>query len=181
MADLFPSPSSSASQLLSTSPDLQLEEQSPAPPSASAPAPALTSSSPRVDTPPLRTPPGPRPLWIPPGLKFDELSPALQIGVTDILNPVYSELVLEAEDPLEKSCALTFVHLLWLELIEQIDLGQDMEPTLRARQGTEPHEDKVLRHLRLLKHKDKAARFLFDVRRFHERIGKSDALRSVPQ
>lgn len=52
-----------------------------------------------------------RPLWIPPGLKFDTLSPGLQFAIKEIINPAYKELVLAAPNAFESSIGLTYVHM----------------------------------------------------------------------
>src|SRR6266849_5954600 len=126
---------------------------------------------------PQSTAPGPRPVWIPPGLKFDKLSPALQRGIKDIVDPAYDELVLRAANSLQRSCGLTYVHLLWLELIEQIDLGKDMGETLPQGEGTDAHQGKMLRHMRLIAQKDKVAKLILELQRFYERIKEIDPLR----
>ncbi len=73
-----------------------------------------------------REPPSPDPLWIPPGLKFDSLPPALQKAIVEIVNRAYRELVLEAQTSLEQAMGLSFVHILWLELIEELEIGADI-------------------------------------------------------
>jgi hypothetical protein len=138
-------------------------------------------SSAVASTPPPSTSSGPRPLWIPPGLKFDALAPALQGAIKDIVDPAYDELVLQAQTALERSSGLTYVHLLWLELVEQIDLGKDMSQTLPLGEGTGAHQEKMLRHMRLISQKDKVAKFLLEVQRYYERIGEIDPLRRLPR
>jgi len=59
-----------------------------------------------------------RPLWVPAGLNLDALAPELQRGISDIVNPAYQELVLLAQTAIERASGVTFVHLLYLELIE---------------------------------------------------------------
>ena len=122
-----------------------------------------------------------RPLWIPPGLKFDTLSPALQSAIKDIVDPAYHELVLLAQTAIERASGLTYVHLLWLELVEMIDLGKDMGQTLPRGEGTGEHQEKMLRHMRLISQKDRIAKFLLEVQRFYERAGEIDPLRRLPR
>jgi hypothetical protein len=50
--------------------------------------------------------PSPRPLWIPPDVKIDSLPAALQRAITEIINPAYRELVLEAQSAIERAAGL---------------------------------------------------------------------------
>jgi hypothetical protein len=125
--------------------------------------------------------PGPRPLWIPPGLDFEALAPALQRGICEVVSPAYDELVLQAQTAIERSSGLTYVHLLWLELVEQIDLGRDMGRTLPQGEGTNAHQEKLQRHMRLISQKDKVGKFLLEVERFYTKAGEIDPLRRLPR
>jgi hypothetical protein len=120
-----------------------------------------------------------RPFWIPPDLKVDQLSPAMQLAIAQILNPAYEELVVLAQSEIERSMGLTHVHLLWHELIQQIDLAKDMGQTLPKGEGTEAHQEKLVRHMRLISQKDKAARFLLEVQKFYHRVGEIDPLKRL--
>jgi hypothetical protein len=66
----------------------------------------------------------PPPRWIPPGVDFYSFPPEIQSAIVDIVNPVYKQLVADAADCLEKSTGLTIVYLLWMEIINQHQLGQ---------------------------------------------------------
>jgi hypothetical protein len=122
-------------------------------------------------------PPGKRPFWLPASVKFDTLPKPLQAAILEILNPAYQELILEAPTPLEKATGLTFVHLLWLELVEQYDLGQAMGP-LVARGGSTAKKQKAIgRHLRLTGAKEKFGKFLLRVRTLqHKKPGGNGPL-----
>jgi hypothetical protein len=123
--------------------------------------------------------PGARPLWIPPELKFDELPAALQRAITEIVDPAYRELVLLAQNALERSMGLTYVHLLYLEIIEMIDVARDMARTLPRGEGTDAHQLKITRHLKLVAQKDRVAKFILDVEKFYDRAGPTDPLRRI--
>jgi hypothetical protein len=122
-----------------------------------------------------------RPLWIPPGLKIDTLAPGLQFAIKEIINPVYDELVLSAPNAFERSIGLSYVHLAWLELIEQIEFGRALELDLPKGRGTEGHQDRIGRYLHVVTTKDKVAKFLLEVQKFYERVGETDPLRRVPR
>ena len=70
------------------------------------------------------TPPLSRPYWLPEDTEFAALPRPLQVAITEILYPAYEQLVLGAADPLERATAATFVHLLWLELLQQFGARQ---------------------------------------------------------
>jgi hypothetical protein len=119
-------------------------------------------------------PPDIRPLWIPDDVKFDRLPPALQRAITEIIGPAYEEVVLAAQSGLERSMGVTYVHLLWLALIEMIDIARDMGPGLALGEGTDKHQKKIARHLRLVGQKDRIAKFLLEVQRFYDRGADKD-------
>jgi hypothetical protein len=127
------------------------------------------------------TSPGPRPLWIPPEVRFDELSPALQRGIKEIVDPAYDQLVLQAQTAIERSSGLTYVHLLWVELVEQIDLGKDMGKTLLRGGGTVSHQEKLQRHMRVIAQKDKIAKYILEVQKFYHKVGEIDPLHRLPR
>jgi hypothetical protein len=125
-------------------------------------------------------PPAPttRPLWIPEGVKFDTLPEALRAGLLEIINPAYQELVLEAPNALAKGTGLSYVHLLWCVLIDQLDLGKKMEEMLSRGPGAEVDHDAVDRHLRLLGAKHKLGKFLLQLRVFEAKYASfRDSLR----
>src|SRR5262249_45975696 len=93
-----------------------------------------------------------------------------------IVEPAYRELVLSSANALEASMGMTYVHLLWLELIEAIDLGKDMGRTLPRGEGTDNHQQKIGRHMRLIAQKDRVAKFILEVEKFNDRAGEKDPL-----
>jgi len=54
-----------------------------------------------------------------------------------------------------------------------------MAQTLPSGDGTDAHEGKLIRHMRLIAQKDKIARFILDVQKFYERAGNIDPLRRL--
>jgi hypothetical protein len=102
--------------------------------------------------------PSVRPLWIPPGVEFESLPTGLQAALVEIVNPAYQRMVLERDDPQEKSFGLSHVHLLWLEIVQQIELGNAMAKLLPRGQGAQANADSIAAHLRLIKTKERIAR-----------------------
>jgi hypothetical protein len=111
-------------------------------------------------------PAGKRPFWVPTGVKFDALPRALQAAIAEVLNPLYEQTVLEAPTALERAAALTHVHLQWLELLEQYDLGRAMAPLVAKGESTSTHREGIARHLRLAGAKERSGKFLLQVQGF---------------
>jgi hypothetical protein len=66
----------------------------------------------------------PRPYWIPAGVEFDLLPDELKAAIAGIINLAYRELVVQAEADLQQTTGVTIVYLLWLEALDQIQLGR---------------------------------------------------------
>lgn len=115
--------------------------------------------------------PAPRPYFIPKGLDFEALPEEIKLAVREIVNPAYRELVLGASDALERAAGATFVHLAWLELLDQLGLGEQVAAGLPGGGvvGDLVHEEDLQNHLRLLGAKQKAAAFLLRLREFRTR------------
>jgi hypothetical protein len=85
------------------------------------------------------------------------------VAITEIVNPAYQELVLGAGDALERSAGATHVHLLWLELLHQLALGNQLENLLRSNHGFAAQADRIAQHLRLAAAKQQAGSFLLRI------------------
>jgi hypothetical protein len=66
----------------------------------------------------------PRPHWVPLGFDFDSLPEQLKISLVEFVNPAYEQLVLQAADALERATGLSLIYLLWIELLNQLHLGE---------------------------------------------------------
>jgi hypothetical protein len=113
----------------------------------------------------------PRPFWIPDGVSLDSLPEELKIAIAGIIDPAYHELVVSASSGLEQSTGLTIVHLLWLEILDQIELGNAV-----AKHSDEPdtfkhRETMIARHLRLVGAKNKTSNFLLRLHDFRQKWG----------
>lgn len=115
--------------------------------------------------------PGPRPFWVPEGVDFDRLPQQLRTAIFDIVDPIYQSLVLEAQDALQKSAGLTVVSLAWLEILDQIRLGEELRDPDTAIQCSAEREKLIARHLRLAGAKIKAASFLLRIHEFRNKFG----------
>jgi hypothetical protein len=122
------------------------------------------ASADRADTPPV-LPPIPEGRWTPPGIAFEMLPRPLQAALVELIGPLYEELVLAAPDGLQRSTGLTLTHLLWLEILEQYDLGRDYTVVSGALGTASPDRGPMIdQHLRLLDAKLRASHFLVHAR-----------------
>lgn len=112
----------------------------------------------------------PRPYFVPDELDWEALPRAVQVAVDELVQPAYVELVLQASTELERAAGATFVHLLFLELLEQFDLGREVARCVAGRaddtEGVSPREEELRRHLRLVSQKEKAGKFLMRIHEF---------------
>jgi hypothetical protein len=118
---------------------------------------------------------------MPPEVPFEALSPNLQAALRDIINPAYQELVLAAATAFERSAAVTYVHVAWLELRAMIEFGLALETARPGAAGAEGYQEGVAQYLRLVATKDKAGKFLLELQRFAAKLCEIDALHRVPR
>ena len=133
-----------------------------------------------AESPPLPKPAtrAAMPPWVPEGVAYDMLSERARTMIAEIVEPAYEQLVLRARDALEKTTGLTIVHLVWQEILDQIDLARDYEHVDSVLNIVTPaREDLLQRHLQLIYAKLKAANYLMRVRDF--RRGLARALREA--
>ena len=101
-----------------------------------------------------------KPFWLPPGVILDELSVELQAAIFGVLTPAYEKLVVAARPGLEQSAGVTIVHLLWLEILQQTELGRDLTESGQEPDRLQNHEASIARMLRLAGSKMEASDFL---------------------
>ena len=86
---------------------------------------------------PRRLPP-----WLPVGDRWNDLPEAIRQAVPRILVPAYRQFVLDAPDELQRSIGLTLVHLLWLEVCDQMHLVEVVaDPTFAGRHPEQSRGD----------------------------------------
>jgi hypothetical protein len=129
---------------------------------ATTPAPSLPSPDPDVLPP-----------WLPVGDRWNELPEAVRQAVPRILVPAYRQFVLDAPDELQRSVGLTLVHLLWLEVCDQMHPVEVVaDPTSLAATLSNP-EEMIDRHLNLVAAKSQTAELLVKLRLVHEALARS--------
>ncbi|MBN2579230.1 MAG: hypothetical protein JXB10_09585 [Pirellulales bacterium] len=74
------------------------------------------------------------PHWLPPGYQWDSLPHPLQTALLDIVVPAYNQLVAQVSDHLARSAGLSLVGLLWQEIVNQYDQGEQFvaDPFVRS-------------------------------------------------
>lgn len=118
------------------------------------------------------SPPDPepdRPFWIPDGVDFETLPAELQTAITALINPAYNQLVVSASPGLEQSTGLTIVQLLWLEILEQIEIGAGAGNAIADEAGHAEREAMIGRLLRVSGAKIRASSLLLRLREFYQR------------
>jgi hypothetical protein len=114
----------------------------------------------------------PRPYWIPVGLEFDSLPAEIRTAIRGVINPAYRELVLEAPDGLQKSAGVTIVSLLWLEILDHVQMGRELNNPRLMASTSDDREQLIARHLRLVGAKIKASAFSLRLSEFREKYGR---------
>ena len=105
------------------------------------------------------------------------LPEGLRLAITEILTPAYRELVLEASTALERATGATFVHLLWVELNEQFNLGRTFPGAELLNGKAVDRQATIDRLLRLVGAKQKAANFLHRIKEW--RLKPRDPLQGI--
>jgi hypothetical protein len=117
------------------------------------------------------TPSNPRPVWIPPGVDFDKLSPEVQGVLVDLIGPAYQDLVEDAPDGLQRTVGFSYVQMAWLELVQALALNAEFGPSLPKRTLSALYHKPIEQYLRLVSAKDKVAKFLREIQKYKEKLG----------
>lgn len=63
------------------------------------------------------------PYWLPVGRDWDELPESIRVAVDRILVPAYRQFVVDAASEIERAVGCTLVHLVWLEICDQVRMA----------------------------------------------------------
>lgn len=113
-----------------------------------------------------------QPYWLPTGEEFKKLPERLQHAIRLILQPAYQELVVDSQHALSQSTGLTIVHLMWLEMLDQLEIGlphsgSQQEPDVLSGSGAKDGRlEAIDRLLRTVGAKHRASEFLQRMREF---------------
>ncbi len=111
------------------------------------------------------------PYCIPPGVDIDRFPADVRTAIRRVINPAYRELVDQVRNSLQKSAGLTVIWLMWLEILDQIQLGHSLTTARSITQVSEEREQLITRHLRLVGSKIKASSFLLRLHEFEQKHG----------
>ncbi len=74
-----------------------------------------------------------RPFWFPADLEFEKLPREFQVAVTEIVVPIYEELVVHEHDPIVRSAGATLAFLTCLEIAQQCEIGANFASALDSK------------------------------------------------
>jgi hypothetical protein len=110
------------------------------------------------------------PHWVPTGDRWNGLPEEIRRAVPRILAPAYRRFVLDAPGELERSVGLTLVHLMWLEVCDQVYMAiATADPTSLDAILKNP-EEMIDRHLNLVTAKCQTAELLVKLRLVSEAL-----------
>jgi hypothetical protein len=109
-----------------------------------------------------------RPLWVPEGVRVEDLPPTVQAAVAEIINPLYQELVLEAPSALLRLCGLQIAHMAWLIVVGQRDLAAARTAAEREERDVPAFYKALERHLRAVKMSDTLTKTVMQLRQHEE-------------
>ncbi len=126
------------------------------------------------------TQPRSRPYFIPEDFDFHALPEAVKLAFIDIVQPSYEELVLGAATTLERSAGVSLVFLLSLELLDQFEIGRQMNLTAAANTNSTDRNEQIARYLRVVSAKQAAGNFIFRLQSLRTRSNSSPAFPPLP-
>lgn len=132
--------------------------------------------------PPALPEPGPdAPYWLPKGKSWTELPAAVQSAVHQVLIPLWCQLIRESDSEFGRSVAISFVHIVWLELCDHTNIGEFVgnRDTLWSR-ITDP-DSMIKKHLRLLDAKNRTAQLLARLRFAEKALAQLQSSASPPK
>lgn len=97
------------------------------------------------------------PRFVPPGVDRDKLPQPVQAAFELIVDPAHFELVLCVTDALVRAAGMSIVFLLFIEILEQFELGELITSSLVGEAKDPEARDKAFaKYLRLVRAKEKA-------------------------
>jgi hypothetical protein len=123
---------------------------------------------------------GRSPLWVPQGVDLEVVPEEVRQALAEVVQPVYERMVLQTDDPLERSLGVTIAHLLWLEVLQQFDLKREYVQVSAVLGLSGNRGPMIEQHLRIIYSKVKVGGFLArlrELRRKWEEKGGENAIR----
>jgi len=106
---------------------------------------------------------------MPEGYELTFVPAEVRHAISCVVQPVYERLVVQSDDPLEKSLGVTVSHLLWLEILQQMDLKRDYTQVTAVLELAADHRPLIEQHLRILDTKVKVGYLLARLRHLRQR------------
>jgi hypothetical protein len=110
------------------------------------------------------------PLWAPDGVDLKVVPLEVRQAITELIQPIYEQYVVNASDGMEKSLGITIVHLLWLEILEQFDIKSEYLQIEAVLHISHNRPEKIDRHLRLIDSKLRVGYFLLRIKELRTRL-----------
>jgi len=110
------------------------------------------------------------PIWAPDGVDLKVVPPEIRQAIAQLIQPIYEQFVVNASDGLEKSLGITITHLLWLEILEQLDIKREYVQIEAVLHITHNRPEMIDRHLRLLDSKLRFGYFLLRIKELQQRL-----------
>jgi hypothetical protein len=128
----------------------------------------------KLDPNPAPAQPRPKdaPLWSPQGADLNLVPPEIRQAITELIQPLYEQYVLNAKDALEKSLGASMAHILWLEVLDQFDIRREYIQFDAVMDMTMNRPAMIERHLRLLGSKLQMGYFLVRIKELRNRMAQ---------
>jgi len=110
------------------------------------------------------------PLWAPDGVDLEVVPPEIKQAIAELVQPIYEQFVVNASDALEKSIGITISHLLWLEILEQLDIKREYIQIEAVLNISHNRPEMIERHLRLIDSKLRIGYFLLRIKELQNRL-----------
>ena len=121
------------------------------------------------------------PHWVPPGVDYSSLPPALRRALLEEFQAAHRELVGLASCGREAAVGAHFLHLAWLEAAAFAALGGPAPPAAPGQAPVGAAAARADAHLRIAANKARAGKFLLEVQKCFDRLGDVDPLGRVPR
>ena len=120
------------------------------------------------------------PYWVPSGTTWQLMPSGVRRAVSQVLAPAYRRFVLDAPGELERSIGLTLVHLMWLEICDQVRLADAAADETSLTAVLSDPTALIGRHLHLAASKCQTAELLVKLRMVREAFERPPAAALPP-
>jgi hypothetical protein len=115
------------------------------------------------------------PIWAPDGVDLKVVPPEVRQAIAELIQPFYEQFVLNASEGLEKSLGITLTHILWLEILEQLEIKLEYIQIEAVLNITHNRPQMIDRHLKLIGSKRRFGYFLLRIKELQKRLAASKA------